>query len=625
MVQAVLSKTSIEAFEAYLPKIYKRASLLEQLRANYQLIDREYAREGDRTDEHRKAITALRGGDKSKLANLTIPVILPQIESALAILADTFLSGSPIFPVVADPGNLAEVEALEAEIEIQSVENGWRRQLLLSMNDGLKYNVMGIECDWVAKKTNVLTTDLSYSSTEAKVTSKFNYQNVYNRVDPYNFIFDPIVALGDMHTKGEFAGYYIRYSRIQLFDYLKSLPQQFLLDAHVKLALASEVAQQYYYEPSISQDLGGKPVRDDWSTFPYPARSKGLDEGAYGAVYEVTKLYCRIVAEDFDLDAKDDYTPEVWKLVFVNHKHLIYAERLTNAHGYLPIVCGQILEDGLTYQTKSPAENLIPIQDMASTLFNYYIASARRSVSDRALYDPSRISKESVNSTSPTAKIAVKPSAYGRNLAEAYQQIPFDNRDAGIAINNAFQVMEFGSKLTGINKAQEGGFTKGNRSRAEFTEIMGNSNSRLLLSALRLQDQLFTPLKLITKTNILQYKNLTEIFSPITRRILVVNAEKMRSAALYFKLADGLNPSTRQYDTEFIQYLLQFLTNSPEEKHKYRMTELLGFLAQSRGFGELKFFELAPEELQQQQQQRMAEMQQATAAQQPQPQQQRRE
>lgn len=39
-------------------------------------------------------------------------------------------------------------------------------------------------------------------------------------------------------------------------------------------------------------------------------------------------------------------TPQVWKFVYVNHSVLIYAERQTNAHGYLPMLFGQ-LEDGL--------------------------------------------------------------------------------------------------------------------------------------------------------------------------------------------------------------------------------------------------------------------------------------
>lgn len=592
-IQPVLKPVTIQKFEEYLKRVYQETSFLTSLRQAFERIDLEYTREGNRGDEHRLAIRSLRAGDKSRLADLTIPVIMPQIESALASLSQIFLSGNPIFPMVAAPGNVEAVEAMEAEISVQSKENGWVRDLLKALNDGLKYNILAVECDWVNKLTYELKTDFSFSKTEAAPTKKYNPQNKVNRVDPYNFIFDPLVSPGDIHTNGEYAGYFSNMSRIALFDYIKSLPQQFVQHRAFKQALSESSSDTKYYEPLLS-NYGATPGKDDWSNFPNfgPANPRTKEK----AYYEITKLYARIVAEDFDISPKNDYTPEIWKLVFINHSTLIYAEKLTNAHNYLPIISAQIIEDGLEYKTKSYAENLIPVQDTASTLFNYYIASARRSVSDRGLYDPLRIKKEDINSTNPAAKIPVKPSAYGKGLGDAYQQIPFDNRDSVMAIQNAFNVIEFGRTMTGVNRAQEGNFVKGNKSRREFATIMGNSDARLLLPAMRLEAQLFTPLKEVIKTNILQYKDLNEVFSPITRKVLKVNMEEVRQSSLYFKLADGMDPSQRQYDTEFIQYFFNLLATTPALQAEYEIVKVISYLAQSRGFGEIKFFERSLEE-----------------------------
>ena len=98
---------------------------------------------------------------------------------------------------------------------------------------------------------------------------------------------------------------------------------------------------------------------------------------------------------------------------------VIYAERQTNIHNFLPIIFGQPLEDGLGYQTKSFAQNLQSVQDMTSALWNGKIASARRALADRVLYDPSKIKPEDINSDNPAAKIPCKSAAYGGNLAQA--------------------------------------------------------------------------------------------------------------------------------------------------------------------------------------------------------------
>jgi hypothetical protein len=61
-------------------------------------------------------------------------------------------------------------------------------------------------------------------------------------------------------------------------------------------------------------------------------------------------------------------------------------------------------EDGLWYQTKSLAENVAPIQDVTSSLINSVIAARRRAISDRGIYDPSRITEANINSTNPSRK-----------------------------------------------------------------------------------------------------------------------------------------------------------------------------------------------------------------------------
>jgi len=63
------------------------------IRPQLEIIDKEYMMEGDLTEEERKARQALRAGDKTRYRNITIPVIMPQVQAAVGYLSQVFCSG----------------------------------------------------------------------------------------------------------------------------------------------------------------------------------------------------------------------------------------------------------------------------------------------------------------------------------------------------------------------------------------------------------------------------------------------------------------------------------------------------------------------------------------------------
>ena len=156
-------------------------------------------------------------------------------------------------------------------------------------------------------------------------------------------------------------------------------------------------------------------------------------------------------------------TPQIFKLIIINHQHLIYVERQTNAHNRLPMLFGSPLEDGLSYQTKSSAQNVTPIQDVASAMMNSVIHARRRAISDRGLYDPSRVSENNINSDNPSAKIPVRPAAYGKPLSEAYYPIPFRDDQSGTLLQEMGTVIKLSDVILGQNPARQGQFVKGNK------------------------------------------------------------------------------------------------------------------------------------------------------------------
>jgi len=92
------------------------------------------------------------------------------------------------------------------------------------------------------------------------------------------------------------------------------------------------------------------------------------------------------------------------------------------------------LEDGLQFQTKALLRNALPFQQYQTALWNASTASKRRAVMDRGLYDPSRVSETVINSPNPSAKMPVRPAAYGKPLGEAYYAIPYKDDSVRVSM-----------------------------------------------------------------------------------------------------------------------------------------------------------------------------------------------
>jgi hypothetical protein len=317
----------------------------------------------------------------------------------------------------------------------------------------------------------------------------------------------------------------------------------------------------------------------------------------YKNSYVVHTIYGRIMPTDFGFrGVPGTNTPQVWKFIIVNGQVVVFAERCTNAHDLIPILMAQPLDDGLGYQTKSFAQNLAPIQSITSAIANLSIAARRRSVADRMLYDAARISPGHINNDQPTARIPVKPSVSGQALSAAVYQLPFEDSQFSHNQNELQGYMSYANMITGLNPARQGQFVKGNKTRFEFAEIMGNANARDHLVSLGLEGSFFTPAKEIIKVNILQYQPPATIISPSQGTETEVDPTQLREAVISFKLSDGINPADKMIDGESLQASLQAMAQNPQIAAGYNITKAFSYLMKSRG-ANLTPFEKSPAQL----------------------------
>lgn len=545
------------------------------LRARFKYIDIEYIRENRMAiDQAVQSAIANRSGDKRKIQDMVIPVVEPQVESSLAYLTSVFLTGMPIFGIVSGPDNEDEAEQVEAVVSENSMTGGWPREFMMFFRDGLKYNFSAIECDWCIKKVYTLETDVKQGKGANATAKEIQWQgNSIKRCDPYNTLFDPRIKLTEQHEKAEFVGHVELHNRVSLTNYLQSLPYRLNYTKALQstMQLNSGIMQLYYIPEIFTENLS--PVTKTMGLVNWDVWANGGKLGANGMnyknLYQLITRFVRIVPKDFELNVPAAGQVQIWKIVTVNDAEIVYVERLSNAHNYLPMLFGQPIEDGLNLQTKSFAQKQIPLQDIASSLVNARFAARRRAITDRGLYDPSRIDPKHMESDSPTAKIPVRPNAYGQDLSKAYYAIPFKDEQTGGIMGDVHEVMSFSNLLSGQNNAQQGQFVKGNKTRSEYEDVQNRASGRQQTMALGLEYQVMVPAKKIILYNILQYQPSGEVYSYAEKKPVNVSPIDLRKKVLQFKVSDGLTPSSKLMGGEMLQSAMQIVGTSQELNEEY--------------------------------------------------------
>ena len=583
---------------------YTMLNIQWNTREQMRQADLAYMREKDQTAVHKKSQLANKYGDSNKYQNITIPVVLPVVEAAVVYQSSVFLSGDPIFGVVAGPEMQDAALQMEALMENHSIRGGWIRQFQLFFRDGFKYNLSAMEVAWKRQVTATLESDPLFAGGKQGKPKEVIWEgNCCTRLDPYNMFWDSRVPITDIPAHGEFFGWTELKSRTALKMLFATLPDKILenvvpaFESGLGGSGGGSSALASYYIPTVNPEaLVNLNIRSgtDWMAWAGAAQSE--NKIGYKNIYEVTTLYGRIIPADFKLRVPSPNTPQVWKFIIVNHSVVVYAERQTNAHGLIPVLMGQPLEDGLSYQTKSLLNNVTPIQDVSSAMMNSIIAARRRAISDRGLYDPSRVGEAQINSDNPSAKIPVRPAAYGKPLSESYFPIPFRDDQSSIILQEMGTIIKLSELVSGQNPARQGQFVKGNKTQTEFSDVMNNSNGRDQNVSLLLEAQVMTPVKEILKLNILQYQGASSVYYRSKKQTVKIDPIKLREAVIEFKITDGLTPASKIINADAFQTSLQVIGSSPQIAGEYNIGSLFSYLMKTQG-ADLKDFEKSKEQV----------------------------
>jgi hypothetical protein len=509
--------------------------------------------------------------------SIIAPVVVAQVDTIVGYLCDVFLSGYPMFPVVTSPSSIKEGTILQAIMDTHATLGGYVRQLKRMFHDGVKYNLSAIETDWAPiDRYSVVVDTQKPLNAQTAVKATEHYNRLY-APNIYNLIYDRRVEdLADVSIHGEFVGYIRLLSRIGLMRHIQNIGKEYTYNQVQSFSSISgstaDPANGLYFTPQpqisdiVAQINRSGTLEFDWDSF---AASLPMNKGRMvHQAYEVARVYARIVPGEHGIASPNSDKPQIWRIELVNSSKLLEARPIISAYDILPILIGQPLEDGFAEQTKSLAENQIPFQDAITTLTSIRFNSARRAVSDRAIYDPLAISQKDVNNRSPAPKIPIRANSLmgGKTIDSIYKSIPYDGRGAEGTMQDADMLYRMSGQMSGINKPQTGEFQKGNKSVREWTDTMAGSDNRLRLPALSYEVTVFSCLKENLKLNIYQYGPKGVFFNYGNKESLNVTEQELaalRSKVLYFKVADGLTPASKIAGTDVLREGMNMISQSP--------------------------------------------------------------
>ena len=583
----------------------RAGSSLSDFRALLRYRDRAYQRQLNTTAEHIKAVRANMQGDARKMQDITVPIIMPQVESAVAYQAGIFLTSHPIFGVVSTPDNMSAAMQFETVLGDQSVRYGWPRELLKIFRDGFKYNFGAACVYWKKTPLKSVVTDTNISSAGLAAIREYSYGgNCIKRIDPYNCFMDMTVAPADLHSEGEYFGWNEVVSRVQLKRLLSLLDSDkttSATDAFNSSFAGSgqdETSAMSYYTPEINKYLDLSTVNiggNNWGQW------MGLAQGsnsklAYKDHYVLTHFYCRALPSDFGSRGNQ---VKMYHGIIVNWSTVIFVEELNVAYDSLPCFIMQPYEDGLGYQTQSMLDNALPFQDMSSALWNVSLESKRRLIFDRLVYNPRLIDKKDIDPVSSVSRIPLRNANIGKDdnaIARAVYQIPYREDNSGTNIQMSEMISAMADQATGQNKVDRGQFQPGNKTKTEFQETMANSSSRQQLCALTIENQFMTPVKETVKANTLQYQSAGTILNRNERQSVDVDPVELRKAMLEFKMTDGNLPADRLMNSDMLMVFLQTAQAIPAVQSEYDILGMFLYWAKLRGAYWLEDFKRTPEQ-----------------------------
>jgi len=530
-----------------------------------------------------------------------VALVGPAVDTVKGFLVDLFLSSHHIFEAVpSESEDISISQQVDAINERDSKDYAWTRNFTLAFGDLAKYNKAAIEVDWDTELVQSLGTNTQGAKSQREVSEVPRSGNRIRRLDVYNQYHDQLVEVSEVHRYGEYSGYDEKISMIELVRRIRNLKAQGkAVMNHISCFSApASISGVDYYRPVIVPDApqtenGAGSWSGDWTTY-FNSDSK-LFKDEDGNVrptneYIWTCLYARIIPSMFGITGvPNPDNVHIYRMYKVGNT-LIAMERMNNVHNYFNIVTAQVKEEGIGEQVKSDAALVIPLQNLATKLYDARLTGLARHTGNKFAYVQGVVDPASL--THPSLPVAVKPNMLIKDPLQAIKQFPFEDR-MGVNFHQEINhVRSQAQEITRLNRAQMGQFQKGNKTASEFNETMNNADSELRTFGLMFENIVMEPIKTMIKANISQYQEPEEIVSLMGNKV-EVNPLLLSTKVINFKLADGLTRKEQVINVDALNMAYQNLINNPPLAAQFDMAGMYVYMVEVMG-AKISKFKLPP-------------------------------
>lgn len=549
-----------------------------------------------------------------RFTEVDVPLVRKQVQSEIPFMENIFLTDNPIFSV--DKSKLSgEMELAASGINSKISQDSQIARWELEISDFLlkcaKYNLGALEVSWKSK--SFFRKRFSASSTNLQTTTVEWQGNAIKSIDPYNIFFDTNVNPWELASKGEFVGYVEKVSHTLLAEQVselillnKSGETQMFLDYSPELWTKSSAVSPNdfpFKSPEIIPANVAQPA--GWATFSSEAGlqvdSKSTDKyGKSGTYYERMTVYVRFIPISVGLTVsekeEDNFTPQIWKLIFIGGQHLLAAIPANNSHNLLPIALARPDYDNLGIQGKSSIECVVSMQKLAGEFMQRRIASIDRNIGDMAIIDGRYIDREVFEKRIPDRKVFTnsKFASSNKSINDIYRPIGFNDATGNLLHVELPFIMELAASTNLSNASRYGSFQKGNKTPDEVRQTMANSEAPLLRRALQLELQAFYYVKIMLQHNYVDYAQLESIAQP-DGTVIEFDPHTLLSAVIKFKLAGGLDPLAVAMRQGELAAVFEMAQTIPIINQRYDLFKLFEDTFYARGL-ELAKYAVSPEQ-----------------------------
>lgn len=567
-------------------------------RHQYERIDKAMQLESD----SRRQARNVREQRLDYYDDIEIALVTPAVDTVKGFLVDLFLSGHHILEAVATEKEDTTLAAqVNAVTERDAKDYAWARNFTIAFGDLAKYNKCALEVDWDTELIQSLTSNASGAQTRKEVSEVPRSGNRVKRLDVYNIYHDQLVEASEVHRYGEYSGYDELISMVELVRRIRNLKaQQKIVMNHVSCFNSAKGAtHEDYYRPQVVPNApasGGANAGSwggDWTTY-FNSDSK-LFKDTDGSVkptneYLWSCVYARIIPSMFGItNIPNPDNVHIYRMYKVGGT-LICMERMNNVHNYFNIITAQVKEEGLGEQVKSDAALVIPLQNLATKLYDARMTGLAKHTGNKFAYIEGTVDPSSLSH--PSKPIVVKPNMLSKDPLQSIKQLPFDDRMGATFHQEIAQIRAQSQEITRLNRAQMGQFQKGNKTASEFNEIMNNADSELRTFGLMFENIVMEPIKTIVKANIAQFQEPEEITTLMGSKV-EVNPLLLSTKTINFKMADGLTRKEAVANVDTLNLAYQNLLTNPTLAAQFDVAGLYVYMMEVMG-AKISQFRLPP-------------------------------